>query len=105
MFITLKAPELNNSCFNLHCVNAPLVVILNTQTSCNPQVMRLFRPLVLTLLRYAFTIKATLIPGIDNHISDKLSRGQVPHRLFERGGFRSTPLQIPACLLPANYPI
>ena len=101
----LKAPELTNSYINLHCDNAPLVVNLNTQTSRNPQVMRLLRPLVLTLLRYAITIKATHIPGIDNHISDKLSRGQVPHRLLREGGFRSTPLQIPAYLLPANYPI
>ena len=102
MVLTLHASKLSNAFITLHCDNAPLVSNLNKLTSRNKQVMRFLRPLVLTLLRNAITIRAIHIPGINNVISVKLSRGQVPHHLLREEGLLDTPLRIPAYLLPAN---
>ena len=56
--------------------NEALVPIINNQTSREPHVMALLRPLVLSCLRF-INFAARYIPGRTNTVADKLSRLQV----------------------------
>ena len=57
--------------------NEALVPIINNQTSRDPHIMALIRPLVLACLRFNINFAARNIPGRFNILADKLSRSQV----------------------------
>ena len=57
--------------------NEALVPIINKQTSREPHIMALLRPLVLACLRFNINFTAQHIPGRCNTLTDKLSRSQV----------------------------
>ena len=57
--------------------NEALVPIINNQTSRDPHIMALIRPLVLACLRFNINFAARHIPGRFNILADKLSRSQV----------------------------
>ena len=54
--------------------NEALVPIINKQTSREPHIMSLIRPLVLACLRFNINFTARHIPGRINTLADKLSR-------------------------------
>lgn len=56
--------------------NIALVSIINTQSSRSKRIMSLLRELVLMLMQFNITFKAKHIPGIDNSVSDAISRKQ-----------------------------
>ena len=55
----------------------PFVPITNNQTSREPHIMALLRPLVLACLRFNINFAARHMPGRINTLVDKLSRLQV----------------------------
>ena len=57
--------------------NEALVPIIYNQTSREPHIMALLRPLVLAYLRFNTNFAANHIPGRNNTLADKLSRLQV----------------------------
>ena len=59
-----------------HCDNYSIVHIINKQSSKSPLIMKLLRPMVLTMLLYNIQFSSVHIPGTKNFICDTLSRFQ-----------------------------
>ena len=96
---TIWGPKWSCKRVIFYCDNKPVVDIINSKRSKSPRIMILVRELTLLTLRYNFYFKATHIEGINNNISDALSR-------FQNFKFRElapwadqTPQEIPAHLL------
>ena len=83
-----------------HCDNEAVVVIINKQTSKDKIIMSMVRPLVLTLLQHNISLTAQHIPGVDNILSDAISRYQVSPELLRQYGMQLLPTPIPTSLLP-----
>ncbi|RLJ22836.1 hypothetical protein DJ031_00175 [bacterium endosymbiont of Escarpia laminata] len=82
--------------------NEALVPIINNQTSREPHIMALIRPLVLACLRFNINFAARHIPGRFNILADKLSRSQVGdfHELAPWAN--TSPVDIPYSVSPAG---
>ena len=96
---TIWGPKWSCKRVIFYCDSKPVVDIVNSKRSKSPRIMILVRELTLLTLRYNFYFKATHIEGINNNISDALSR-------FQNFKFRElapwadqTPQEIPAHLL------
>ena len=59
------------------CDNLSVVSIVNNQTSPDNNLMELVRHLVLTCLKNNIVFRAKHIPGVQNKISDAISRWQM----------------------------
>ena len=97
--------ELADKKVTFHCDNIAVVFAINKQTSRNSRVMKLLRPMVLTLLRYNTIFRAIHVPGVKNVICDSLSRNQVPYQLLADQGLDLRPLLVPQRLRPQNLRI
>ena len=65
----------NNVCF--YTDNEAMTPIINSSTSREPHIMALLRRLVLACLRFNINFMSRHVPGPDNVLADRLSRGQV----------------------------
>ena len=79
-----------------------LVPILNNQTSRDPNIMALLRPLVLTCLRFNINFTARHIPGRYNILADKLSRSQVEEFRILAPWAHARPMEVPYHASPAG---
>ena len=58
----------------VHCDNEVSVTVLNTGRSHNTFLLSCLREIELLAARFEFEIRANHIPGVENRISDALSR-------------------------------
>ena len=79
-----------------------LVPIINNQTSRDPNIMALLRPLVLTCLRFNINFTARHIPGRYNILADKLSRSQVEEFRVLAPWAHTRPTEVPYHASPAG---
>ena len=82
--------------------NEALVPIINKQTSREPHIMALIRPLVLACLRFNINFTARHIPGRINTLADKLSRSQVREFRALAPWAEASPREIPYSISPAG---
>ena len=92
-------------CFDNRCPNAALVPIINKQTSREPHIMALLRPLVLACLRFNINFTASHIPGRCNILADKLSRLQVDEFRVLAPWVTASPREVPYHVSPAGLGI
>ena len=85
--------------------NAALVPIINKQTSREPHIMALLRPLVLACLRFNINFTASHIPGRCNILADKLSRLQVDEFSVLAPWATASPREVPYHISPAGVGI
>ena len=99
--------NLRHKLVHLECDNLALVHCLNSLTSKNKKVMVLMRQLVLTLLVFDITLKASHISSTDNETCDKLSREQVGADWLARRGLESvlTPVDESVALERLSAPL
>ena len=87
--------ELRNIRMCVHCDNMAVVHMINSLSSSCKHCMYLIRLLVLNGLQFNRRIIAQHIFGIDNEMSDALSRGQLDHfRHMAPPGMKSYPEKI-----------
>ena len=82
--------------------NEALVPIINNQTSREPHIMALLRPLVLACLRFNINFAACHIPGRINNLADKLSRLQVDEFRQLAPWAKVNPVEVPYSVSPAG---
>ena len=82
--------------------NEALVPVINNQTSREPHIMALLRPLVLACLRFNINFAARHIPGRFNTLADMLSRSQVDKFRELAPWANLNPVEVPQCVSPAN---
>ena len=66
LLVHLFANKLKSSSVLFHCDNIAVVAALNKETSLNKSIMKLLRPLVLTLLKFNISLSAEHIAGTKN---------------------------------------
>ena len=93
--------KLANSKVIFRCDNLAIVKIINKQSSKNPLIMKLLRPMIVIMLKSNIHFKALHINGKDNILADKLSRLQDSQRLRARYGL-TCPTPVPHRLRPQN---
>ena len=91
LLVQVFASTLANKFVVFHCDNLPIFSILNTQTSKNSKVMKLLRPMILSLLQYNVKFRATHIPGCSNILCDRLSRFKITDKLLRDYGMNLHP--------------
>ena len=97
--------DLANSLTIFHCDNEAVTTIINKQTSKDDKIMKILRPLVLTLLLNNIKFKAIHIPGVTNVLPDCISRQKVTPKLLEQHAMDLLPSKIPVYLKPENFEI
>ena len=103
VLISMFSHLLKNANILFHCDNSAVVEIINKQTSKNKYVMKILRPLVLTLMRENISLRCQHVPGIQNVLCDKISRFQVDQSLLLQYGMQTQPAVIPNHLQPPNF--
>lgn len=105
----LFAPLLANKRVTLHTDNEALVRVLNKQTSKHPGTMVMVRHIVLQAMLHNIIFRALHIPGLENVLSDPLSRLQpdlFKSRAIELGKeMDADPTRVPDWLTPQLFPI
>ena len=93
---------MTDRCIIFRTDNAPLVDIIDQQTSKHKLVMMLVRDLVLTSLQHNIVFRAKRIEGAHNTLADHLSRFQVDkfQELYLAVDPQST--SVPESLLPES---
>lgn len=72
--LSLWGSEIQNRCIVFNTDNETIMHVINKQTSKDPTIMQLVRPLVLACLKNNIQFRANFIPGIENGPCDCLSR-------------------------------
>ena len=103
MAITVWAKLIRNHCIMFHTDNAALVAIINKQSSRHPHVMAALRRLVVTCLQFNINFRAKHVPGVDNAITDALSRFQFQKFRELAPQCQPNPTVIPPHLQPATF--
>ena len=103
LLVQVFASTLANKFVVFHCDNLPIVSILNKPTSKNSKVMKLLRPMILSLLKYNVKFRATHIPGCSNILCDRLSRIQITDKLLRDYEMNLHPKPIPPSLHPLHF--
>ena len=94
--------KLSNTKVIFHCDNISIVHIINKQSSRCKIIMKLLRPMILTMLNNNISFSAIHIPGHKNKLCDVLSRSQITPETLARYGMKRSPTDIPFHLLPQN---
>ena len=97
--------KLKNSHIKFYCDNKAVVEIINKQSSKDKHVMNIVRPLVLMLLKLNIHFVAEHIPGVDNILSDSISRFQQTPSLLDSYNMKQVASIIPEDILPSNLTI
>ena len=103
VLIAIFGPLLRNSSILFKCENSAVVEIINKQTSKNPTVMMILRPLILLLVEYNVHLRASHIPGLTNILPDKISRFQITTQLLQDYKMNPQPTPIPTHLQPDYF--
>jgi hypothetical protein len=91
-----------NSKIIFHCDNESVVEIINKQTSKDPHIMAIVRPLVLKLLILNTRFCSVHIPGVNNIVADAVSRFQETPALLHKFQMQAHPVRIPDRVHPNN---
>lgn len=102
LILHLFAEQLKHKHVTFHSDNLAIVQIINKQTSRCKHIMKLLRPMILTMLKYNISFKAVHIPGKFNNLCDALSRLQINKDLLKYYGMNALPKHVPLHLRPAN---
>ena len=94
------APRLKGSNLIFMVDNMAIVQVLQSQTSKDPHIMSLLRPMVITAMLHNIQFYAYHIPGKLNVIPDLLSRFQIQKALSLAPWLDRSPLQVPSAWLP-----
>ena len=105
VLLTMFGHKIQNANILFHSDNEGVVSVLNKQSSKDPLLMSLIRPLVLTLIGFNINLKLEHIPGLENVLSDAISRFQITPRLLAEHAMHPTSTPIPSHLLPHNFEI
>ena len=97
------ASKLSSSAILFHCDNMSIVHVINSQTSKDPNIMALLRPLILTLLQHNIRFKAVHITSEDNVLADRISRFQETPQLLDMYGMKRVPNTTPQCHAPTSF--
>ena len=103
VLINMFGHLLKNSTILYQCDNEAVTVIINKLTSKNKTVMQILRPLVLLLIKHNIHLKSQHISGINNILSDRISRFQVTNQLLDHYGMNPQPTPIPKHLRPDHF--
>ena len=103
IIISMFKEELINAELISVCDNLSVVHIINGQTSKCKKIMKILRPLVLTMLENNIVFKAIHIETKKNILPDAISRQEETAELLEEFGMRPKPEKIPRRLLPENF--
>ena len=103
VLINMFGHLIKNSTILYQCDNEAVTVIINKLTSKNKTVMQILRPLVLLLIKHNIHLKSEHIPGIDNILSDRISRFQITNELLDLYGMNAQPTPIPEHLRPDHF--
>ena len=88
-----------------HCDNRAIVDIINNSTSKDPSIMCLVRRLMLIFFKFNILFRAVHIRGVDNKLTDSLSRQCWSPALVSRYSLNPFPTPIPQHLQPFNFKI
>ena len=89
-----------NQSLIFQCDNQAIVAVINKQSSKNPTIMKLLRPLILNLMLNNIKFKAVYITSEDNVLADAISRFQEDAQLLKNYGMKDSPTQVPHHLRP-----
>ena len=103
LLVSIFFPALANQEIVFNCDNLPIVSIINKASSKDPLIMLLIRNMILKLINSNIIFRAIHIPGIDNVVTDALSRQGWSPGLASRFGLNPYPTPIPQHLLPSNF--
>jgi hypothetical protein len=82
VMVALKiwAPQLANSRFLIYCDNEASVMVMNAGRTKDPLMLRIIREIAFLGASYNFQIRAIHVKGVDNRLSDILSRAPVDNK-------------------------
>lgn len=86
-----------------NCDNQAIVASINKQSARDPTIMKLLRPLILSLMLNNIKFKSVYIKSKDNVLADALSRFQQTDAMLLQHGLRQDKTEIPASWLPDNF--
>lgn len=95
--------QLSHKSIIFHCDNQSIVNIINKQSSADPLIMKLLRPMILIMLLHDISFRAEHIPGNLNNLCDSLSRLQFSNHILTYHGMDSRPTEVPLLLRPHNF--
>jgi hypothetical protein len=98
--IELWGNSLSNKRIMFFCDNSSVVSIINSQTSKQSDIMRLVRRLTIASMSFNILFRAQHIPGVDNVVSDRLSRFAEFQARLAAPALNSSPDAIPPRLQP-----
>lgn len=96
-------PSLANMKLVLHIDNKALVIILNKQSTRDPDIMVILRSIVLKAMQHNIIFKAEHVPGKKNGLADALSRLQVEKFKSNAPLADEDPVPVPTRLFPENF--
>ena len=103
VLIAMFGNKMANNRVLFRCDNIAIVQVINKQTAKYTEIMTILRPLILCLLKHNIRFRAEHIPGVQNKLSDAISRFQVTPALLKHYGMQSTSTPIPAHLQPSSF--
>ena len=103
VIISMFGKRITNSHVLFLTDNSAVKDIINSQTSKNKDVMKIVRPLILTLIKYNIQLTSQHIPGSSNILPDAISRFQVTQEMLNSRGMDPQPTPVPQHLLPENF--
>ena len=105
VFLLIKTfgPLIKNSNILFKNDNMAVTDIVNKNSSKDPTIMQIVRPLVLALIKFNVNLRMEHIPGVLNVIPDKLSRFQVTPEMLIQNKMHLTATPTPAELKPENW--
>ena len=101
--IEIFGQSIKNSNVLFHTDNSAVKDIVNNQTSKHKTIMKIIRPLILSLVNHNINLRATHIPGTTNILPDAISRFQVNAAMLQHYQMENQPTPIPAHLHPNNF--
>lgn len=103
VLISMFGPVVRNQAVLFRSDNEGVVQIINKQSSPNPYIMKIVRPLVLSLIHSNISLRSEHIPGVNNQLCDLISRFQVTEDLLRSHSMRLNPTPIPRHLQAQNF--
>jgi len=103
VLISMFGRYFKNKSVRFFCDNQAVCFIINKQSSRNKHVMAIMRKLILVLIHYNIQLVARHIPGIDNILSDKISRFQATPDLLTYYHMDPEKTTIPSQLHPSSF--
>ena len=95
--------KIQNSNILFRSDNKAVTDILNKQSSKNPKIMKIVRPLVLILVKFNIGLRMEHLAGSLNILPDKISRFQVTKSLIQEYKMNSEPTPVNPTILPENW--